>query len=325
VRSASRIPLPIGVVLVADGLPAPFVERLRAHFDPFSLGGSLLAPDLVLSPGKIVPEGEPVAAVEGLEVRRMRAGHLLFVAGELRVACDPAEGEAIVDLPSDEPEVFDRFATILADPLVVELARPLGWNAVHAAGVVSGNRGILLPGPGGSGKSTLFRQAKDRGLGLLSDDLVWIGEEEGRFRLVPFPRGAPFDPIAPPSVREAPLAAVVFPSIGSGAASRSVRLGAAEALSLLGEQARGVAGGATLASHFRLLVRIAAQMPAWRYEAPFGAGDAVGEIVGLLGSERTPAGARWVEGRPGGEMDSPLHRKDEERPAIHPRTRKPHR
>jgi hypothetical protein len=54
------------------------------------------------------------------------------------------------------------------------LARSRGYFVLHAAGVVRGERGIVLMGPAGSGKSTLTIACARRGFGVFAEDAVFV-------------------------------------------------------------------------------------------------------------------------------------------------------
>jgi hypothetical protein len=54
------------------------------------------------------------------------------------------------------------------------LARSRGYFVLHAAGVVRGDRGIVLQGPAGVGKSTLAMACARRGFGVFAEDAVFV-------------------------------------------------------------------------------------------------------------------------------------------------------
>lgn len=58
---------------------------------------------------------------------------------------------------------------------------------VHATAVAINDHGVLLVGPSGSGKSDLALRLIDRGAVLVSDDIVYIEQSEGK----PLLRAAP--------------------------------------------------------------------------------------------------------------------------------------
>jgi hypothetical protein len=94
-------------------------------------------------------------------------------------------------------------ALLLADVRVRAVAQP-GTVALHAALVASGTHLVLLPGPSGTGKTTLALQLAAAGWGYLGDEVVGVEPVSGRLlpavtpprvlgpsgkRHQPFPRG----------------------------------------------------------------------------------------------------------------------------------------
>jgi hypothetical protein len=65
------------------------------------------------------------------------------------------------------------------------LARLAGQVAFHAGAVAWGDRGVLLVGPSGGGKSTTVAALCKRGAAMLADDAAVVGEKDGAPWLVP--------------------------------------------------------------------------------------------------------------------------------------------
>ena len=137
--------------------------------------------------------------------------------------------------------------------------------AIHGAGVCDGERAIVLPGGGGSGKSTLTAALLYRGLGYLSDDVVPI--DRSTRQAVPLPLALNLKPgslpvlerfypgiagqpgisengwtvhfFPPPGFAEHPprgcypVQALVFPGYAAGANGVCERISAVEALQRL--------------------------------------------------------------------------------------------
>jgi hypothetical protein len=84
-----------------------------------------------------------------------------------------------------------------------------GGGAVHAAGVLVGERAYLLVGPSGCGKTTWARTAAAAGLPVLSDDCVLVDSAEGRLEAL----GSPFRAKDFPSPGRGrwPVAAILIP------------------------------------------------------------------------------------------------------------------
>jgi hypothetical protein len=95
-----------------------------------------------------------------------------------------------------------------------------GGALLHAAGILLRGRAFALAGPAGSGKSTWARLAEEAGASVLSDDLVLLDGHEGRIEAL----GAPFRSTHKGTVGPGrwPLAAILFPAHGSGAALTTV-------------------------------------------------------------------------------------------------------
>ena len=83
-------------------------------------------------------------------------------------------------------------AATAARLLLAEVVHSLSVNCrrdilLHAAAVVRGGRGFLLPGPSGTGKSTFAAWLDHHGFGCLSDELVGISAADQRMMAFPRP------------------------------------------------------------------------------------------------------------------------------------------
>ncbi len=210
-------------------------------------------------------DGEPFR-IDGFEVRRR--GHQVDIGNPglfVRLELDRSRAEVWIGAVS--PAVLDQLIPRLLPTMLSELAQHRGWSVLHAAAVSVDGYGLLMPGTSGVGKSTLFRSAHKRGFGVLSDDLVWLAETEEGFRLHAFPRGFPSKAAPGPTVNEAPLSAIVCPSIASRPENRVSRISAGEALSALVAQSSFLAGNSAGGEGFRRLVRATATALCFRLEA----------------------------------------------------------
>jgi hypothetical protein len=270
-----RITLPLagGLALELRGLPSPLVGRIVEFLSPAlpGVGIDVAGPPLAIEAAAELQAAGSILLAERDGLRASAAGErLLLEAPGAAAWCDPAAGRGGLRLFDPGEETLDRVVRLLLPPLLFELAGARAVLGLHAAAVAVGRRGILLPGAGGQGKSTIFRAAASAGLGLLSDDLVWLADDaHGGLRALPFPRGAPYPPQPGPTVGEAGLAAVVFPERRADGPSRTTPIGRDESLSRLAAQAGMLARGHAVAARFRLLVR-AAQLPAFRLEMADG-------------------------------------------------------
>ncbi|MGR0482417.1 MAG: PqqD family peptide modification chaperone [Candidatus Electronema sp. V4] len=180
-----------------------------------------------------------------------RSGFLLIHDGRLTVR-KASQDEIVTALSLEVADVWHR--------------RRDGWLLIaHAAGLVKDGTCVLLPSPGGSGKTTLTAFLLRRGFSLLSDDIVPVLRGTGRAAALPFclhikqgsvaplqelyPQLAGLHPypwggtrlrfLPPPDFRQAaadaswPVSRMIFPCWEQGAATQLVPLSAAEALQRL--------------------------------------------------------------------------------------------
>ena len=88
--------------------------------------------------------------------------------------------------------------TYLLGPVMGLVLRLRGIHCLHASGIVLDNGAIALAGPPGAGKSTLAAAFGRSGFPVLSDDIVALKEDDGRFFVQP---GYPRVNLWPESVR----------------------------------------------------------------------------------------------------------------------------
>jgi hypothetical protein len=70
---------------------------------------------------------------------------------------------------------------------LVELMKRQGFFCVHAAGLVAGDRAVVVAGPSGSGKTTLTIALLRAGFGFLSDDMVFLRRNGRSVEVLSFP------------------------------------------------------------------------------------------------------------------------------------------
>jgi len=75
-------------------------------------------------------------------------------------------------------------ASYLLGPILGLLLRLRGITCLHASAVAFKGRSVVFVGPQGAGKSTTAAAFAQRGWGVLSDDIVALLEEEGRFQVL---------------------------------------------------------------------------------------------------------------------------------------------
>ncbi len=134
---------------------------------------------LRISMGRESGGGAPEVSVDGSALRLAGRG----VAG----AADARRGEGWCVVPAELASDPDRLGAEVVDPLLLFLLTRAGRVPVHAAGVCVGETAVVLAGASGSGKSTLAHAALRAGLGVLSDDTVFV-EREPALRVWGYPR-----------------------------------------------------------------------------------------------------------------------------------------
>ncbi len=251
-------------------LPPPLAERAVEFLRFFVVSEPPENPLLITEdppPGEArEADGETLLNEPPLTVRRF-GETTIFEAPGILGWCDPVQGRGGITVEQPSEWVLDHFTRLALGAMLFELSQHRGWLGIHAAAVSVEGRGILLPGDSGAGKSTTFRGAHAYGLGALSDDLVWFREVDGGFLIRAFPRGMPGVDVPPPTVDEAPLAAIVCPSIVRRPESRLVSLTVPETLQVLVAQNGFLTRGPLSGQCFRTLVRATGSVPRYRLEA----------------------------------------------------------
>ena len=108
------------------------------------------------------------------------------VEDRIRVRCSAGTGLVAYSVISDHADPWLLSRPLFTLPLI-ELLKRRGRFSVHAAGVASDGRAILLPGSSGSGKSTLAVALTRAGFDLLADDLVFLAGAGEELRALAFP------------------------------------------------------------------------------------------------------------------------------------------
>jgi hypothetical protein len=104
-----------------------------------------------------------------------------------------------------------RARTILLGDITQRAVASVHGLPIHAAGVASGGRAVLLPGRSGAGKSTLVAALVQRGLHYLGDELVAVDPTNGR--VIAHPKAIA---LRPDSVELLGLDAATLPSPDEG-------------------------------------------------------------------------------------------------------------
>lgn len=210
-----------------------------------------------------LPRGVPPLARVELELRCLADEEAGGAAP--RVASLPdvsADGRtAAVEISARGDAVADEVAVVLPAALSV-LAAPFGWFVVHAAAVDLDGETVLLPGPEGVGKSTLYHRSRDAGAKGVSEDLVWL---HGDGRTSAFPRGGRHGERAAEAAIGR-LGLIVLPSIGEDAVHRWTRAETQEVVATLTREV-SVPPGVPASAAFRQIVSWAVSVGGYRFAA----------------------------------------------------------
>ena len=101
--------------------------------------------------------------------------------GSLAVV-DPTRRDAVAYVSTALAADREHFRRAFLEAIVFALATNFDRHPIHAAAIGHAECAVLLAGPSGAGKSTLAYLAHCAGLGVLSEDIVWV-QLEPRFRL----------------------------------------------------------------------------------------------------------------------------------------------
>ena len=99
---------------------------------------------------------------------------------------DPERREAVAYVTTALAADRDHFRREFLEAVALALVTHFDRHPIHAA-AIGRDRAVLLAGPSGSGKSTLAYLAHVSGLGVLSEEIVWVEQQAG-FRLWGMPR-----------------------------------------------------------------------------------------------------------------------------------------
>jgi hypothetical protein len=117
---------------------------------------------------------------------RVEGSRLMLSGQGISGKADAVSGKARATVPAELAEDQPAFAEI-TDTLLLFMLTRRGRTPVHASAFMRGDAAVVLAGPSGSGKSTLTLAAADRGLPILSDDMIFV-QREPEFTVWGFPR-----------------------------------------------------------------------------------------------------------------------------------------
>jgi hypothetical protein len=153
----------------------------------------------------------------------------------VRMTCSPVSGRTLYLLTQDEAAGRTASHILFTLPLI-ELLRRRGLYNIHAAGLCRGEHAVLLPGPSGTGKSTLTLALVRAGWDYMGDDMLFL--KTGSDVVLGFPEGIDHFPelgggsrkthVRPESdfgsaeILKASPRALIFPSVAHTAESTSM-------------------------------------------------------------------------------------------------------
>lgn len=116
--------------------------------------------------------------------------HLVYLGLDLKssLLVDLATCRVIGRVSPDLASDFEYWRNIIFPMLMSILAGSIGLVELHASCVAKGENGIVLLGPGKSGKSTLARAMSNLGFRVLSDDRVFCSIQDNKLRAYGLPR-----------------------------------------------------------------------------------------------------------------------------------------
>jgi hypothetical protein len=185
--------LDYAVELPLLGLPTRFesnsryvADVVREAFDlfaaaPVAPGAPALRVRLIVQEG-----GEGTASHAPVQHICPDADRILIHSPGSVAIVDPGRREAVAYVTTALAADRAHFRREFLEALALALATHFDRHPIHAA-AIGRDRAVLLAGPSGSGKSTLAYLAHISGLGVLSEEIVWIERQAG-FRVWGLPR-----------------------------------------------------------------------------------------------------------------------------------------
>ncbi len=107
--------------------------------------------------------------------------------GRVRATCRAAAGDLLVSALEPVEEAAWAVTRPLFTLPLLEVLKRRGIYGVHAAGVAHGDRGILLAGGTGAGKTTLALTLVQAGFDFLGDDMLFLSGDAGGPLVLAFP------------------------------------------------------------------------------------------------------------------------------------------
>ena len=202
-----------GLVVRFTGLPDTIAERFVDAWPLFERRD----PGQIFLDVHVSVEGEPVpdGTVDGKSMRTTfeEQSARFSMKGGSALASEAGRFEVRL-APSGASTQFIALLNFTLAGLAWRMSRA-GGAIVHAAGILLGERAVILVGPSGSGKSTWVRLAIEAGARNIGDDLVLLDGSGGRIEVLGTPlRSRRF---GSPGPGRWPLAAALLPCHGATA------------------------------------------------------------------------------------------------------------
>lgn len=167
-----------GLVVRLLALSPELAGKVSEWYEPF-LSESEPLHTVVLAPGAPAYLDPSPDAMLRLEERRLGGGTMLV--SHTFAALRRPNGQNLLRLSSFEhAEACEGAMENYLRWILAHLALSRGGFVLHSAGLARGGRAFLFFGPSGAGKSTVAALSPE--CDVLSDDLVLVLPEEGRFR-----------------------------------------------------------------------------------------------------------------------------------------------
>jgi hypothetical protein len=105
----------------------------------------------------------------------------------IKVLCDPERGQTQISMPESEEERQWFISHPLFTVPFIESLKRRGLYSLHAAGLCVGDKGLLIAGTSGAGKTTLTIALLRAGFDYMGDDTIFLTERSGDLRALAFP------------------------------------------------------------------------------------------------------------------------------------------
>jgi hypothetical protein len=169
-----------------SSLMAGYLDARFRLFPPETGGGESICVEFqaVLDPSqhaiaRPAPDGRPFYEMPRGEACYFEETDEVYLRFEeaVRALCAPKAGWAVFSTVESEPRNLFLASHLMLTILLVEMLKRRGWYSLHAAGFSENERAILIPGTSGTGKSTLSVALLRAGFDYLSDDMVFLSQQ----------------------------------------------------------------------------------------------------------------------------------------------------